>query len=174
MIIDWRMYYEDVINGLNEGGVRYLVVGGVALVLHGIVRLTVDFDLMLDLSPVNVEKFVSLVDRLGYKPKVPVSSKDFIDPVKRRQWINEKNMKVFSFYNPKKQFEIVDVFAENPIDFNKAYENRVEVDAEDFKIPLVSVDDLKKLKRLSGRPQDIADIEALDDLSRLKEGKNDS
>lgn len=167
------MYYEDVINGLNDKGVRYLVVGGIALVLHGVVRLTVDFDIMLDLKTENIEKFIDLMDDLGYKPKVPVSSNDFINPQKRAQWVSEKHMMVFSFYNPKKQFEIVDVIVENPIDFNKAYEDRIEISAEELKIPLVSIDDLKKLKTLAGRPQDLADIKALDDLINiLKEDEN--
>jgi hypothetical protein len=41
------MYYEDVFKKLDEKGIRYLVVGGVALVLHGVIRLTADLDLLV-------------------------------------------------------------------------------------------------------------------------------
>ncbi|MBD3262075.1 MAG: hypothetical protein GF334_10500 [Candidatus Altiarchaeales archaeon] len=161
------MYYEDVLKGLNEEGVRYLVVGGVAMVLHGVVRLTVDFDIMLDLAENNLTKFVSVMDKLGYRPKAPVDSKEFIDSTKRSEWKNKKNMRVFSFHNPKKQFELIDVFNENPINFGKAYSNRVEVNAGGLNIPLASIKDLKKLKKMAGRSQDIADINALDDLVEI-------
>ncbi|MBM3308873.1 MAG: hypothetical protein FJY77_01335 [Candidatus Altiarchaeales archaeon] len=158
------MYYEDLMRELNRKRVRYLVVGGVALVLHGIVRLTVDFDVMLDLSKKNLLRFLSAMDSLGYKPKVPVRAAEFIDPRKRQTWVREKNMKVFSFINPKKPVQIVDVFVENPIDFEKAYKSRKVVEAGRLRIPLVSVGDLKHLKRLSGRSQDIADLKALEEV----------
>ena len=59
------MYYGDVFNALNKAKVDYPVVGGVALVLHGVVRLTVDMDLMVETSEHNLKKFVYTLGVLG-------------------------------------------------------------------------------------------------------------
>ncbi len=168
------MFYEEVFDELNKRGVRYLVVGGVALVLTGVVRLTVDLDLMLDMSQKNLEKFVSAMTNLGYKPKMPVDATDLIDPENRDKWMQEKNMVVFSFIKSKESFAIVDVFIDEPIDFEKSYSKKNIVMADGLGIPLVSLDDLKKLKRMSGRSQDIADIKALDELEKLIKDKKNS
>lgn len=165
------MYYEDVFEELNRGGVKYLVVGGIALVLHGVVRLTVDLDLMVYLGERNLIKFINALESLGYKPKVPVKALDLVDPKNREKWKREKGMTVFSFYQPKKPFEIIDIFVDEPIDFNKSYRNRKVIRVKNISIPIVSIEDLKKLKSISAREQDIADIKALDELERIKNEK---
>jgi uncharacterized protein (DUF1330 family) len=57
------MYYLEVFSSLNKFGVRYLVVGGVALVLHGVLRLTADLDLVVDLAEDNLVKFLKALKR---------------------------------------------------------------------------------------------------------------
>lgn len=64
-----RVFYEDVFRALNRHGVRYLIVGGVAVNLSGVPRMTKDLDLMLDLSPGNLALFLSAVRDLGYRPR---------------------------------------------------------------------------------------------------------
>jgi len=54
------MVYEDIFTKLNERKVNYLVVGGIALVLHGVVRLTADLDLIVKLQSDNLAKFISV------------------------------------------------------------------------------------------------------------------
>ena len=129
--------------------------------------MTVDLDLMLDLSRENLVKFVSVMEKIGYKPKAPVNAMDFTDPEKRSLWVRDKNMKVFSFFNTQNQIKIVDVFAENPIDFDRVYRNRKTVTAAGIAMPLVSLNDLKKLKKASGRSQDLADLESIKELEKL-------
>lgn len=165
------MYYENIFRELNKRYVKYLVVGGIALVLHGVVRLTVDLDLMVDLDKRNLIKFINTLESLGYKPKVPVKALDFVDTKNREKWGKEKGMKVFSFYQPKRPFEIIDIFIDEPIDFNKAYRNRKVIRVKNISIPIVSTEDLKKLKSISAREQDIADIKALDELDKIKNEK---
>jgi hypothetical protein len=165
------MYYKAVFKELNERGVKYLVVGGVALVLHGVVRLTVDLDLMLKMNEKNLTKFVSAMESLGYKPKVPVKAVDFINPEKRKKWAGEKGMKVFSFYSPLKSFMIVDVLLGESINFDEAFGSKVTIDVRGVKIPVVSVKHLKALKKMSGRGQDLADVKSLEKLKRIKHGK---
>ena len=158
------MFYEDLFRKLKSDGVRFVVVGGVALVLHGVVRLTVDIDLMVEMSNGNLTKFIAAVQALGYQPKPPVMAEEFIDPAKRKSWKEEKGMLVFSFFHPEEQGKLIDVFVDEPIPFDEIERDRKVIKAEDIEIPIVSIDHLKRLKRISGRPQDLADIEALEEM----------
>ncbi len=161
------MYYQDVFITLNRRLVRYVVTGGIALVLHGVVRMTADLDIIIDLEQENIDRFLSAMHDLGYKPKIPVPPEEFKDPMKRREWKDEKNMVVFSFFNPQKPFQVIDVFIENPIPFNEIDKEKTIITAGDISIPIVSINLLKKLKKISGRAQDMADISALNDLEEL-------
>ncbi len=77
-----RVFYEDVFRALNRHGVRYLVVGGVAVNLLGVPRMTKDLDLMLDLSSENLKLFLSALNDLGYRPRAPVPLEEFADASK--------------------------------------------------------------------------------------------
>lgn len=160
------MFYENVIAALNRKRVDYVVAGGVALVLHGVVRLTADLDLVVNLREENLARFVETMTELGYKPRVPVKAADLIDPSTRKQWETEKNMKVFSFYHPKSHL-LVDIFINEPVDYAGLIKRSITVRAGNLKIPVVSVKDLIKLKSISARPQDMADIAALKEVQKL-------
>lgn len=164
------MFYEEIFEKLNDSGIDYVVVGGVALVLHGVVRLTADLDIMVHLEEGNLRKFVAVMNELGYRPKAPVKAEDFVSAKNRKRWIHEKNMKVFSFFHPKKPISLLDVFVEEPIEYKTIRSDAVQIMSGNVSIPVVSIKHLIKLKRISGRPQDIADIAALKEIE--KSGKN--
>jgi len=163
------MYYEAVFNTLNGRGIRYVVTGGMAVVLHGIVRLTADLDIIVDFDQTNINKFAEAMEKLGYRPKAPVKTEELGDPVKRRVWIEEKGMKVFSFFHPKKQLELVDVLIFEKIPFPELYKKRKIVRGVGIEVPIVSVEHLKELKKIAGRPQDLADIKSLDALGEIQQ-----
>jgi hypothetical protein len=162
------MFYEDVFRKLGESKIRYAVAGGVALVLHGVVRLTADLDLIVELSIENLKKFITVMNDLGYKPKPPVSAEDFINPLNRKTWKEEKGMEVFSFFHPKMPMNLIDVFVNEPIGFNEIESEIVIFKAKDIEIPVISKKHLKSLKRKANRPQDIADIEALEEIEQME------
>jgi hypothetical protein len=163
------MFYEEVFRKLGEKKIRYAVAGGVALVLHGAVRFTADLDLIIELSEDNLTKFISAMNELGYKPKLPVKAEDFAHPSTRERWIAEKGMKVFTFYHPKRQLNQVDVFVKEPLRFDDIEKELSWIKARDVVIPVVSLTHLKMLKKIAGRPQDLADIEALEELEKEDE-----
>lgn len=163
------LYYESVFRKLNECQVRYVVAGGVAIVLHGVVRLTADLDIIVDLDQENIDKFARAMGEIGYRPKVPVKVEELGDPSKRKNWIDQKGMQVFSFFHPQKQMEIIDVFVKEIIPFAELYAERSVIKAGDVQIPIVSIKHLKLLKKIAGRPQDIADIRSLDNLLGIEE-----
>ena len=165
------MFYTKIFDELNNNGVRYLVIGGIAVNLHGYDRVTGDIDIMISFSEENIEKFKSFVEKLGFKPKAPVSIKDFADKDKRKEWMEEKNAKVFTVYNPSNMLESIDVMIMEYIDFELAYKNMEYAEASGLRIPLVSINDLIKLKKISGRERDKTDIMALQTIKKLRNEK---
>ncbi|MBF8261986.1 MAG: hypothetical protein HW376_1515 [candidate division NC10 bacterium] len=111
------MLYEELFRGLAAARIRYVVVGGVALVLHGVVRFTADLDLLVALDPENLDAFLEAMEDLGYKSKLPLRAKAFADPQMRAEWKEMRGMQVFTFYHPQRPMELVDVFIDEPIDF---------------------------------------------------------
>lgn len=158
------MFYEEVFRKLNQKGVRYAVTGGIALVLHGVVRLTADLDLIVELSPENLRRFLDALQELGFQPRVPVGWEEILNPQKRQLWIKEKNMVVMSFYHPQNWLYQIDFFIQEPIPFEEIEKEIKWIEAKDLKIPVVSKELLKRLKKWAGRPQDLKDIEALEAL----------
>jgi hypothetical protein len=75
-------------------------------------------------------------------------------------------MRVFSFYHPKKGIMLIDIFVNEPVPYDKIRKNAVKLKMGNLVIPTVSVKNLIKLKEISGRPQDLADIEALKRLGK--------
>jgi predicted nucleotidyltransferase len=156
--------FEPVIEALNDHGVRYVVVGGVAVVLRGYARLTADLDLAVDLDPAEARKAVEALVGVGLVPRAPVDPVGFADPATRRRWITEKGMMVFSMHDPSNPMRQVDLFTENPVDFEGLWQRSELLDLEATSVRVASILDLIQLKELSGRAQDREDIEALRQL----------
>lgn len=162
------MFFADTFRALDDAEIRYLVVGGVAVVLHGFVRATADLDLMVDFDRANLDRFLELMKGRGYLPKAPVAIEAFADPENRRVWREEKGMKVFTLQHPKRAGELIDVFSWEPIPFRDAYARRLLVPMDGYGVSVASMTDLIALKRPVGRPQDLEDIRAME--ARLGEG----
>ncbi len=163
------MFYEEVFRKLSEQKVRFAVAGGVAVVLHGIVRLTADLDLILDMAEENLLKFIGCMKELGFRPRLPVLPEDFMKVENREKWKKETGMKVFTFFNPHRQIQQIDVFIEEYIPFAEVEKDIIHVQARDISVPVISLDHLKALKRISARPQDIADIEMIEEIEKMKD-----
>ena len=162
------MLYKDILQKLEQEDFQYLVVGGIAVNLHGYTRATGDLDILIMLNEENIRKFVSVIKSLNYKPKIPVELNDFISDDNRKQWIEQKNMKVFSVYNPENEFEHVDILIEHSLDFEEAYNKKVNYKIEDINIPVISIPDLIELKEKANRIIDRNDILALKKIMRLQ------
>ncbi len=163
------MIYAEIFREFELKSVRYLVVGGMAVNLYGYVRLTMDLDILVDLSNENLSKIVDTMEKFSYTPRVPVNPRELISREKRNEWITEKKAVVFTFIDPQNPFKHVDIFLSNPINFNKAYSGREVITAGDVKINIVSMDDLITMKRSSGRPRDLEDAKHLERIKALKE-----
>jgi hypothetical protein len=160
-----RRSVETIVDALNGAGVRYLVVGGLAVVAHGLVRLTADVDLVLDPEIGAMRRALGALGGLGYRPRAPVALEEFADPENRRAWRREKGLTVFSIFSPAHPATEIDLFAETPFDFEQAYARaaRFEV-ATGITATFVGLEDLLSMKRAAGRPQDLEDVRGLESL----------
>ena len=161
-----RHSVEAIVRALNQAQVRYLIVGGLAVVAHGYVRFTADIDLVLDPDEAAMRRAVAALTSLGYRPRAPVAFEEFADAACRARWASEKGLTVFSAYSPEHPATEVDLFVETPFDFERAYAGgrALEV-APGLAATFVGVADLIEMKRRAGRPQDLQDVENLRSLS---------
>jgi hypothetical protein len=150
--------FKKLFLSLNRASIKYMVAGGIAVNLYGIERATADVDIVLQLEEGNLLKFINVAEKLGLRPKIPVKLEDFIDPKKRKSWRMDKGMMVFSLYDPKNPFFLIDIFTEMPFDFDAVYKQRKKIKFENIFIPVVPIKELIGMKERSGRPQDRADV----------------
>ena len=168
-----RRSVEAIFGALNGSGSRYLVVGGLAVVAHGYVRLTADIDLGLDPDPASLRRAIEALAALGYRPRAPVEFAEFAEPEKRRQWARDKGLTVFSVFSPRHRATEVDLFLESPFDFERAYARGVRFQVgEGVEGTFVGLDDLMVMKRTAARPQDLDDVEGLRSLRDAKERRD--
>ena len=137
---------------LNRAGVRYLVVGGVACILHGHVRATTDIDILIERTEENATRVLTALEGVGY---------GFA-----REWlpreIVEKPVTIIG------DDPAVDIFTIAwSVQYADAVARSTTVEVEGVAVPLIGLDDLIATKR-TGRPQDTADIEVLEAIRRLR------
>lgn len=165
------MLFERIFKVLNESGVQYVVIGGIAVNLHGFARATGDLDIAISLTDTGIEKFIQAVKELQFVPRIPVKLEELANKKLRESWIHQKNMKVFSVYNPKNPMEHIDVIMEEVVDFGTLFKNRVVMGAKDISIPVAGIAELIRLKEHAGRDRDAIDIKALKQIQELKNEK---
>ncbi|MBI5208061.1 MAG: hypothetical protein HY934_09790 [Candidatus Firestonebacteria bacterium] len=153
--------YLGIFQKFNKNDIKYAVVGGLAVNLYGIPRMTYDIDLILYLGNENLCNFLSIMQKWGFKPKIPVDILDFANSDKRKDWIVNKNMKAFNLVNPDWAISEIDIIIDTPIDYQKAVKNLKYVTIRDVSIPLISIYDLIIMKQSSNRLQDREDIKLL-------------
>ncbi len=164
------MKFSDLLKTISKARIKYLVVGGIAVNLHGIIRPTKDIDFVVYLEEKNVCKFCKLLTKIGYLPKVPVKVEDFADPKKRQDWIKNKNMVVFCFYHKTDLMNVIDVFVKHPLPFEGMYKRRSVIKLDGVPVSVISIKDLIKLKEKANRFQDKSDIMLLKKVMKVQRG----
>jgi predicted nucleotidyltransferase len=160
---------ETIFKALNDAGVKYLVVGGLAVNAHGFQRFTMDVDLVIGLAPENITRGLYALRAAGYQASIPVSPEQFADREQREMWRREKNMLVLKLWSDLHRRTPVDVFVYEPFDFDAEYVlARPEVVMGTIHAPVVSYQTLLAMKKEAGREKDLQDIEALKKLDRYR------
>ena len=70
------MLYKNILKACHDCGLKYVVVGGIAVNLHGYQRATGDLDIAIVLIDEEINKFISIVRKIGFVPRVPVKIED--------------------------------------------------------------------------------------------------
>lgn len=153
---------EAVVRALNEARVRFIMVGGLAVVAHGYGRLTQDVDLVLDLESDAVRRAFDALGSLGYRPRVPVNAAGLADPAQRERWIQDKGMTVLNFDSDAHRDTPIDVFVTEPFEFDEEYTSSQILEiAPGVEVHVVRLMTLLRMKDAAGRPQDVADAHEL-------------
>jgi len=159
-----------ILHALNHNDVRFLIVGGVAVNLHGYQRMTADLDLVIQLESSNVQAALSVFEGFDYKPSAPVALLDFNDAEKRLDWIENKNMTVFQLWSDKYLDTSIDIFVTEPFDFNEKYnEAQTILLDQDLSIKLISIPTLIDMKKSADRLRDRDDIEHLQSIMGVED-----
>jgi hypothetical protein len=152
------MFLVKVCEALSQAKVPYAIVGGFAVALHGIPRGTIDIDFVIKWTYENLRKTEEVLNKLGLISRIPVNAANVFNF--RDEYIKNKNMIAWNFFDPKQLQHEVDIII--TYDLSKAKTKTIGLSSG--KIKVLSVEDLIRMKKASGRPQDIEDVKSLEQL----------
>jgi hypothetical protein len=151
--------FRELLKIFEKHKIRYLVVGGYAVMKYSEPRFTKDLDMLIATDQDNANAVYSALKEFG-APLKNLTPEDF----------THKDY----FYQMGRSPLRIDVMMSIPgIGFDEAWENREVVELGDLKIPFISRSDLIRSKEASGRPQDMIDIDKLKEAERLDALDND-
>ena len=139
--------FREFIKSLNDNGVRYLVIGGYAVALHGHPRYTKDLDLWVEPDGNNAKRLLQSLEQFGFG-SLGLSEQDFSDPDQ-----------VIQLGYPPNRIDLI--FSASGVDFKTCFESRQIVLIDNIEIKFIDLENLRKNKRSTGRLQDLADLENL-------------
>ncbi len=140
--------FKEFIESLNDNHVRYLVVGGYAVALHGYPRYTKDIDIWVEMTRENAARIVKALDQFGFG-SLNLKESDFTEP----------DQIIQLGYPPRR----IDILTTLPgVEFSECYLSHTTVMMEDVPINFIDLENLKKNKKATGRHQDLADLENLE------------
>jgi hypothetical protein len=149
--------YKDLLSAFHAHGVKYLIVGGYAVVFHSQPRFTKDIDIFIKPDLANAAATYAALARFG-APLEGIGPEDFAD--------------LGSFFRFGHDPYGFDILPSIPgVDFDSAWERRVEgvIDPETgFKAYFIAIEDLIAGKLASGRPRDLADVEEIRHAARSR------
>lgn len=145
--------FRDLLSALNDEKVKYLIVGGYAVIKHTEPRYTKDLDLWVSPESENAEKVFAALQKFG-APLADITVEDFTNQT--------------IVYQMGRSPSRVDILMSlKGLDFESCWNRRVDAMVGNIATQFLAAEDLIVNKRLAGRPQDLIDVESL--LSRKNE-----
>lgn len=139
--------FEDFVALLNVHEVEYMVVGGYAMAFHGKPRYTGDLDIWINISEMNAQKLLKVVNAFGMA-SLGFEKEDFLRP----GYISQIGY-------PPLRIDILNNI--DGVEFSEAYGNRQKIVADDLEISYIGLHDLLANKIASGRKMDLADVQEI-------------
>lgn len=153
-------FITETLVALADAQVEFVVAGGVAVILHGVERTTMDLDVALNMSGANLRRALAVFSALKLTPRAPVPAEDLLDAHKVQAMIVDKGARVFTFLDRQRPDRQVDIF----LRADDAYETLV-ADAKTVtvigrSVRVVSRARLMAMKRAvqPPRPKDVHDL----------------
>jgi hypothetical protein len=139
--------FAELFACFNARGVRAVVVGGYALAFHAKPRFTKDIDVFVEPSPENAARLIAALDDFGFG-SVGLSASDFSGPGA-----------IVQLGMPPNRIDLLTAI--DGVSFPQAWAGRVAGHYGEHPVFYLGLDELRRNKRASGRPQDLADLESL-------------
>lgn len=160
------MFYLDLFSALDRHKVEYVLIGGLAVAMHGVERNTMDIDVCVVISPVNLQHLMEAAKELRLSPMLPVPLEILGDIETLKQWPSQRNLQAFSLRSADMAGVTLDVLLFPPVDPASMCQRALQLDVSGVPVRLASIDDLIALKQSVARPIDLADIEHLKRLPK--------
>ncbi len=142
---------QQIASKLNEQGIEYALCGGLAVALHGFPRATQDIDILI--KGEDLESVLHLLNAHGYTLSGGSIPFDIGQETESRIYRISKASG--------EELLTVDLVLVSPI-LEDVWAGRETYQVDDYSLKVVSLDGLRTMKRLAGRPQDLVDLERLD------------
>jgi hypothetical protein len=136
--------YGDVFDRLERDEVRYVVIGGVAVCLHGHVRPVADLDIVVDPAPDEADRALGALARSGFVPSLPL-------PLSM--------LSMLRLFDPSQRE--IDLLVRYQIPFEDLWAGSRHVRVGDGVARVTSLEHLLRAKRIMARPLDLLDVEGL-------------
>jgi len=143
--------FGRILNDLNEAGVRYVLIGGIALIRHGVVRATRDVDAVFDPAAENVARVRSLIAR--WEATRPDGSDVDLDALSGDRSIH--------LATPHGDLDLVSEQVAG-VEFPQLHARADVRRVDGVEAPICSLEDLVRMKRAVGRERDLADLADLE------------
>jgi hypothetical protein len=160
------MKIAELLQSLADARVDYVLVGGLAVQLHGFMRATVDIDLVLAMNDANLDRFIEVAKCFGLQPIVPVPIDALKNAQQIDQWHREKGMLAFALREPQVGGSVIDVLVRPDVTFDRLLAGATRGALFGRQVMIASIDDLIAMKRVANRPKDQLDIAALEKIKR--------
>lgn len=153
--------YLDLLRCFNEHAVRYAIVGGFAVTIHGVPRLTLDLDIAVALEEKNLRLAINCLRKNGFSSRLPADPLRLLDESERRDWVENRNLIAFSFVCDDDPSAIVDFLITDDFVSSGLVERGQIAEFLGNPVVVCSLDDLIRIKERSPREKDLADAENL-------------
>ncbi|TAG26323.1 MAG: hypothetical protein EAZ37_09705 [Burkholderiales bacterium] len=156
----------DILSLLQDAHVSFVLVGGLAVQLHGYMRMTYDIDLVLAMNDENLGRFIEVAKSKGLAPVIPVPIDSLKNAALIDQWHREKGMLAFALREPSVAGSVIDVLVRPDVSFERLAADAKLAEFMGQQIRIASIDHLLEMKRIANRGKDQLDIVALEKIKR--------
>jgi hypothetical protein len=163
-----RNYLRDIVVAMADKKIDFVIAGGVAVVLHGVERVTLDLDVSLSMESKNLKRFLAVMKDRGMTPRAPVPPETLLDAGQLDRIVKEKHAVVFTFVDADNPLKQVDVFLRDHLRYEVLAGDAVTVEIGGRPVRIVSRRRLIAMKRRvrPPRPKDRWDADELEKLGR--------